>query len=494
MKSGFSRQLTIALLVGSMATTWAQSSPEAQRSLQEQLVALNSNLNATREELEQSRAEIHELQIMLQEIRAELGVKHSAGAAAAQETPDQDRASARAENESRQVLQSQQRQLAMSKVESASRYPVRLSGLLLFNAFSNRGTVDNQDLPSLAFPRPYGASAGNIGATMRQTLLGIEGSGPDIAGAHTSADVHFDFFGGFPNTNFGVTAGLVRLRTAHIRFDWKNISVIAAQDAPFFSPLSPTSLASLGQPALAWAGNLWTWTPQIEVERRLALNDDNQVSFEMGLLDPLDPGLPNDQSLRAPSHGEQSRQPGYAGRISWTRRFGEQKMTFGAGGFLSPQNYGPEYRVNAWAATADWNIPLTKYAQLSGELYRGDAVGGLGGGLFSSFVGSPQGSQFTGLHSMGAWTQLKVKPLSKLEFNAAIGQDNPFAHDLELYPPDPNSAYASRARNRISFLNFIYKPRSDILFSIEGRHIATWSLNGSNNTADHLSVSAGYLF
>lgn len=169
-------------------------------------------------------------------------------------------------------------------------------------------------------------------------------------------------------------------------------------------------------------------------------------------------------------------------------------MTFGAGGFLSPQNYGPEYRVNAWAATADWNIPLSKYAQLSGELYRGDAVGGLGGGLFSSFVGSPQGSQFTSLHSMGAWTQLKIKPLAKLEFNAAIGQDNPFAHDLELYPPDPNSAYASRARNRISFLNFIYKPRSDILFSVEGRHIATWSLNGSNNTADHLSVSAGYLF
>ena len=43
-----------------------------------------------------------------------------------------------------------------TKVESGSKYRLRLSGLVLLNLFENRGTVDNLDFPELAFRRSRG--------------------------------------------------------------------------------------------------------------------------------------------------------------------------------------------------------------------------------------------------------------------------------------------------------------------------------------------------
>ena len=54
----------------------------------------------------------------------------------------------------------------------------------------------------------------------------------------------------------------MRLRTATMRMDWENTAVVAGQDGLFFSPNSPTSFATLAQPALTNAGNLWSWVPR----------------------------------------------------------------------------------------------------------------------------------------------------------------------------------------------------------------------------------------
>ena len=75
-----------------------------------------------------------------------------------------------------------------------------------------------------------------MGGTLRQSIIGLETFGPEIWGARTSASVNFDFGGGFPATNNGVNDGLVQLRTAAVRLDWKTTSVIAGQDQLFLSP------------------------------------------------------------------------------------------------------------------------------------------------------------------------------------------------------------------------------------------------------------------
>ena len=75
---------------------------------------------------------------------------------------------------------------------------------------------------------------------------------------------------------------------------------------------------------------------------------------------------------------------------------------------------------------------------LSGEFYRGLALGGLGGGSYQSalFSGSPTdpNSRVRGLDSLGGWAQLKLRPSAKVEFNFAGGQDNPFASQIRAYP------------------------------------------------------------
>ena len=106
--------------------------------------------------------------------------------------------------------------------------------------------------------------------------------GPRIAGGRTSAAVTMDFFGGIAYGNYGTAAGLVRLRTARINLDWANSSVQAGMVEPLISPLSPTSYATVAEPGLAWAGNLWTWAPQLKVSHRFLIQDDHQIKLEEG--------------------------------------------------------------------------------------------------------------------------------------------------------------------------------------------------------------------
>ena len=89
-----------------------------------------------------------------------------------------------------------------TKLESASKYRVRLSGIVLLNLFGNKGGVDNQDLPQIAVDLAPGASSGSVGASLRHSQLGLEVFGPHLAGARTTADLQMDFAGGFRSHGF----------------------------------------------------------------------------------------------------------------------------------------------------------------------------------------------------------------------------------------------------------------------------------------------------
>jgi hypothetical protein len=400
--------------------------------------------------------------------------------------------------EGQQLLNAKVEDQYQTKVESGSKYRVRLSGIALLNVFGTRGSVDNLDLPTLARPRGPLDSSGSFGATVRQTQLGLEVFGPAVGGAKTSGDVQFDFFGGFPNTLDGVTAGLVRLRTATIRLDWVHTSIVAGQDAPFFSPLSPSSLASLAYPAFSYSGNLWTWTPQVRLERRLSLSDESSILVQGGILDPLTGEPPGDQFYRLPQAGERSRQPAYATRVAWTHAAFNRPLTVGAGAYYARQDWGFARAVDAWAATADWDLPLGRWFSLTGECYRGRAIGGLGaaGGrsvLFSGPLVEP-GTSVLGLNGAGGWSQLKFKPLEKLEFNGAFGEDYPFGSELARFSHSQSYIDPSLGRNASAFVNGIYHLRSNLLFSVEYRRLWTSESYPAKSTADHVNLGVGVLF
>jgi hypothetical protein len=478
----------LCLLVLLVHTLHAQESTTVDQRLQ----SLSNAVVDMQQRLVQSQRQIDQLNAEVQSLRKEL----------AKATPDSDdeETTARLQaavsdlKDDNEVLQSEVKQHEQTKLETASKYPVKVTGVLLFSSFLNNGQVDNIDDPVLAYQHVAGATNGSFAATIRQSVLGLDATGPELWGARSSADLRIDFFGGLAYADYNTSAGIVRLRTAHARLDWPNHSVAVALDAPLISPLSPTSFLSVGEPALAWSGNLWAWSPQLQVRNRTHFRGAT-LNYDFGLIDPSAPGPPPASGSRQPDAAEQSRQPGYQFHGSYAVHVGENNLEIGAGGYYSRQAYSAQQHVDAWAGTADWLLPLGNRWEMSGEFYRGRAIGGLGGGGFKDVVTNAVSGTARGLSDEGGWAQVKFRFSPTLEANAAFGQDNPFAS--ELYDSAEGSAgdpYSSLARNRTTTANIIYRPKTYLLFSSEFRYLQSWPASGKAATAPVIGFGAGYLF
>jgi hypothetical protein len=514
-------RLVLVLLLGA-ACGWAQetkppaavpdqSMSDAVHELQEQVRELRAAVAEVRTEAAQYRAETLELRHELEANRQPPAATMNASTA----VPPGVTPSPSAGEESQPAAASLEQRVAsleeasqlqggkvdeqyQTKIEGASKYRVRLSGLVLMNLFSNRGTTDNPDFPTWADPPGPFDSNGNFGATLRQSELGLEVFGPRLAGAKTTANLQFDFSGGFANTSNGNNFGLVRMRIASMRLDWDHTSVVVGQDNLFLSPLSPTSFASLAIPALGYAGNLWGWIPQVRVEHRFDLSPQQSITVQGGIIDNVTGEFPYDPIARIPQAGEKSSQPAFGARVAWTGNIFGQPITLGSGGYYSRQNWGFDHHVDGWAGMTDWDIPLTSRVRLSGEFYRGRAVAGLSGAIGTDVVLSSgtfgPTTQVRGLNSMGGWAQLKLKATSKLEFNGAFGVDNPFASDFRAIPGGQVTYTDALTQNRSTLVNFIYRPRSNLLFSTEYRHLRTSQLDNGPYTAEQINLIMGILF
>jgi hypothetical protein len=504
---------------------------DAVRGLQAQVQTLSSQVSELRTDEQRWHAEAHELRSELEITRAQLASHPDALDDAVNKAPNYGESSTSRQGfapaspdsranlnpfgtreseapttldervtkleDSQDLIDAKLTEQSQTKVESGSKYRLRLSGIVLFDLFDTRGRVDDLDFPEWAIPGSPGGSSNSFAASLRQSQIGLEVFGPEIAGARTSANVKFDFAGGFADLPNGISMGLVRLRTGTIRMDWTNTSIIAGQDSLFFSPLSPTSLSSLAIPALSYSGNLWNWTPQVRIEHHQELSDASSLLFQAGILDSLTGDLP-DQGKRFPTEGEQSGQPAYAARVAWSHRLFGQNFTLGAGGYYSRQNWEFGRNVDGWAGTVDVSLPLGRFFAVTGEFYRGRAVGGIAGAVGQDVLLSGPVTDSTttirGLNSVGGWTQLKFKPTSKFEINAALGDDNPFAGELRRFPATRNYYGYSISRNMSPFANFIYQVRSNVLFSAEYRRIQTYTPSGTFAAANQFRTSVGYIF
>jgi hypothetical protein len=473
--------------VGASSVT---ESTHLEQRLDQVLAALSSvqhQLDDSKRQIDQLQDQLHEVRTQMQAANAEVpGVTASAAS-------DLQRSVQQLQNQD-EILQAEVKQHDQTKVESASKFPVKITGLLLFSSFLNDGAVDNIDLPILALSRNAGTPLGSLGATYRQTILGLESRGPMLWGAHSAGDVHVDFFGGVPVTDYTTTTGNLRLRTAHARLDWPNHSLIAALDAPLISPVQPTSYVGIGEPPMAWSGNLWVWTPQLESINRASLGGGT-LGLDFSLIDPAAPGIPATSGQRQPNPAERSKQPGYESRVSYSFPLRDRSFTVGAGGYYSRQTYPDNQHVDAWAGTADWKFPFTQWLELSGEFYRGRALGGLGGGTFKDYLTNPDSGAIHGLDDEGGWSQLKARMAQSLEANVAIGEDAGFSQDLRYYTdPAVTDAYTNLARNRTVIANIIFRPKTYLLFSAEYRNIYSWPISGPANTSQSLGLATGYSF
>jgi uncharacterized coiled-coil protein SlyX len=483
--------------------------------IEQKIDAISSELAATQQQIEQSQRQMQQLQQQLIELRQQVA---SAGKsptlpgvpATAPVNPEEVVATSSSTDtmavieERQQATEAAVRLHDQTKVESSSKYPLRITGLILFNGFLNRGVPDNTDLPAFALKSTSTSGNGGMGAGMRQTILGVEGDGPHIAGARTSANVNLDFFSSVSYTSYGTSAGVVRMRTGSIDFDWPNDSLQVGMVAPLISPRSPDSFATVAEPSLAGAGNLWTWAPELRYTHRFPTQVGDRLQFEFGLWDPPSAGYNANQLFRTSSPGELAEQPAYETRLSYGSA-AERGLQIGLSGYYSRQAY-PGYQgypgtehLDSWAGAADWRIPLGHWFEIEGEGYRGRSIAGLGGGVYKDVVAGT--SPVTGaaalhpLNAIGGWTQFKTRFTSSLETNFSIGQDNGFASDFHAVTLPPTAgATQLRARNRMIVANLIYRPKTYIILSPEYRRIWSWPINSASSTLDVYTLSIGYQF
>jgi hypothetical protein len=381
----------------------------------------------------------------------------------------------------------------VTKVETQSRYPLKVSGLLLFNSFVNTRNVDISVSPAYALSGP-----GNTGLSLRQTVLGIDARGPHLLGATSYGDLRVDFFANGPESNYAAS-GILRLRTAHAGLNWKDTEAFVQLDRSILEPNEPSSLVAIAQPELAWAGNLWNWSPQVGLSHQFSISDSSHIKAQAALIDTSDPGPPGTTSTSPVTQTEFSRWPGSEGRIAFQNGANGIGSEVGIGGYFSPHRDADGDSYDAWAGTIDSRVQLTRHFEMTANAYRGQALAGLGGGGYVNYYHTYNSSSSIvhGLGDVGGWAQLKAKAGQRFDVNTGFGTDNPFSKDIRSAissSESPTYLYPGLARNRAFFANVIYSPSAYLLFSVEYKRLWTNYATGPTYFSDGIGIGAGYKF
>lgn len=508
------RALPIAVLLLGLTSHCCGAQATSRQDLSQHIQKLTDAMARTQAQLEDSQRQLDEMRKELDGLKRELASTVPNGTATTDPVATQDpqptaETMAAAIQAIRERQAMQETQIAVhdqTKVESESRYPVKVTGLLLLNGFVNTGAVDTPATPTLAVP-----GAGSTGASARQTILGLDARGPHLFGADSYANIRVDFDGSPAATTSaagyagysGANDMLVRLRTAHAALKWSQTEAYFALDRPIFSPEVPASLIAIAEPPLAWSGDLWTWNPQLGVTQDFASSGPLGFGLQAALIDagnaPLSPIINAPSGVTYAPDAEQSRWPGVEARMAL---FGPERNLnrnqFALGGYFAPHRSSLGFDFDSWAATLDTKLQLPGRLQFSGSFYRGMALGGLGGGAYKDFayrydIDTGQ-IYFRPLDDAGGWAQLQEKVNERLQFNAAFGADNVFASELRPYFFPGASMAQNLARNRTYTGNVIYSPSAYLLFSLEYRHLESSPVIGPSAESNIVGLGAGYKF
>jgi hypothetical protein len=493
------RRFLLSLCVIALTTIpsgFAQNQPVTDSAVQERIRALTDAMERVESQMQESQRELAEIRKQLAALRDSSGAGTAPPAAASDSAKSLADAVANV-RETQAVQEAQIATLEQTKVESASKYPLKVSGMILMTAMVNTHGTDSVQTPVVAY-----SGGGSTGATARQTILGLDGSGPRIFGARSHGDLRIDFSAGAAASGYGnaYSPGVVRLRTAHAELNWDHAQAFFALDRPILSPDSPTSLIAVAEPALAWSGNLWAWNPQFGVSLDALRAGQGTIRIQGALIDTVDAPWSNlaQSGIYSPSSSaESSRWPGVEARLSYGGAQEDGGAHIGVSGLFAP------HRVNvlgiayhSWAGAADFRLPATRFTQLSGSAYYGSALGGLGGGAYKDYVWKYYDDETysRALDDSGGWLQWKQKAGDRLEFNEAFGIDNVPGHQLLPYATSTPMSYSNLARNRTVTANVIYSPSAYLLFSLEYRHIMSSYVTAPTQSSDAIGLGAGYRF
>jgi hypothetical protein len=375
--------------------------------------------------------------------------------------------------------------LALSKSALAQRPEIQaqVHGLVLVNAFVNGTGVNNSDVPQFVLPPPApgGPPASAAGATVRQSRIRAQANVPEFGGGSLIAELDVDFFGGQQPSTGGRTFPLVRLRRAFAEFSRGRMALFVGQEAPPIVEINPSSLASIGVPEFAGAGNLWLWIPQVRLGVDVSTVGAARLGIELAVLAPTS-GDAQTAFFTQPDIAERSSRPYVQGRLRARWGSGDTQGELNLGGHLGWLAIGPDHRITARAVAVSVWTPLTRRLELRGEAYTGRALAGLGGGG----IGQNFGLDSAAVRTTGGWVQLNLKPTVAWEIGAGAALDDPDDADL--------NTTTQRLRN-LAVEGHASWRQEPVVIGLEVRRLETrYGGSLSDAGATHVNLALGFEF
>lgn len=350
---------------------------------------------------------------------------------------------------------------ALAPLPAAAQQPdieASVHGLILMNAFHTTDNVNNSDVPQFAVPPGAGApEVSTSSATVRQSRVTAFALVPDFGGGMLEGELDVDFFGGQQPSTGGRTFPLLRVRRAVAALTWSRLSLLVGQESPPIAAVSPSSIASVGFPDFAGAGNLWLWIPQVRLGADLP-GRAVRVGLEVAALAPTS-GEAQGAFVTQPDIAERSGRPFLQGRVRGRWGKGERLGEVSAGGHYGWILDAAGERVPSRALALSVWTPLGPRLDFRAEAFTGQALAGLGGGG----IGQNMVRDGVPVRAVGGWAQLNVHPTERWEIGGGAGIDDPDDADL---------VEASRLRN-VALAGHLIWRRIPAVVGVEVRNLRT---------------------
>jgi hypothetical protein len=370
-----------------------------------------------------------------------------------------------------EVSEQRIKEQAQTKVESSQRFPITLNGMLLFDAFLNSRTPSNYGQGDV-----YAPSGENGGATLRQSILGLEFRGPHLPGdGRVHGSLSMDFF-----AQSSTADDIFRIRTGVLSLDWTRRSLIVGQDKSLIAPLQPTSFARVGIPPLSGAGNLWLWRPQIRYEERIPLATNTQAVLQLGLVQTDERYslgyLPTDVPI------ETSR-PGIQARVELRHQWQDELRVAAGLGFHSSESHILGRSINSRVISGDILLKPLRKVEFTGTFFHGENFANIGGGppgitITDQYVPIP-------IHGTGGWMQVAFPVTNRLTFDLYGGRQLNDKQDLVSPAILRTFTYAGNA---------LYHLSPNVIVGLEASQERLEYLDLHQRLTNRYDASVAYLF
>ena len=317
----------------------------------------------------------------------------------------------------------------------------------------------------------------------RSSRIGLRIDGPGTkywTNSKTRAVFECDFQGSYQVRN---RSGFL-LRKAYVEIGDDESKFLFGQDWEVFSPLYPMTF---NYPAGSGVGNLGYRRAMIRADHAFKFGCDSSLLFQFAICDNTirdytgggtdvprvtASGWPIIQGRIAYAFGEKRFRHEQAITLGISGQIGEQRVDY-----VNPTLIGQ--KLTTWAVCVDLDVPITKKMRIQAELYDGDNVSNLEGGILQGIDMVRRDT----IRCKGGWAAVQYQWTKKMKTNVGYAIEDPNDKDLLGTASYSGNMYSSRTYNQSIFGNVMYNWTEAFMTGVELSFWKTnWQQYNSNTT------------